>query len=68
MQDHSLLCDFLNLLVEDISRAAEFNEEGTVFYKSAQLRRYAGDTLQVLFPQTVQGSEQNGLAVTEGKT
>ncbi|XP_054089770.1 LINE-1 retrotransposable element ORF2 protein isoform X1 [Zeugodacus cucurbitae] len=42
-QGDSLSCDFFNLMLEKIIRAAELNREGTIFNKSVQLLAYADD-------------------------
>ena len=42
-QGDSLSCDFFNLMLEKIIRAAELNRSGTILYKSVQLLAYADD-------------------------
>ncbi|XP_049318579.1 LINE-1 retrotransposable element ORF2 protein isoform X1 [Bactrocera dorsalis] len=76
-QGDSLSCDFFNLLLEKIVRAAELNRAGTIFYKSVQLLAYADDidiiglntrAVSSAFSRLNKEATQMGLAVNEGKT
>ncbi|XP_054086050.1 putative uncharacterized transposon-derived protein F52C9.6 isoform X2 [Zeugodacus cucurbitae] len=76
-QGDSLSCDFFNLLLEKIIRAAELNREGTIFYKSVQLLAYADDidiigsnnrAVCSAFSRLDKEAKRMGLVVNEDKT
>ncbi|XP_049306103.1 LINE-1 retrotransposable element ORF2 protein isoform X2 [Bactrocera dorsalis] len=76
-QGDSLSCDFFNLLLEKMVRAAELNREGTIFYKSVQLLAYVDDidtiglntrAVSSAFSRLDKEAKKMGLAVNEGNT
>ncbi|XP_054085666.1 LINE-1 retrotransposable element ORF2 protein isoform X1 [Zeugodacus cucurbitae] len=76
-QGDSLSCDFFNLMLEKIIRAAELNREGTIFYKSVQLLAYADDidiigsnnrAVCSAFSRMDKEAKRMGLEVNEDKT
>ncbi|XP_054084799.1 uncharacterized protein LOC128921370 [Zeugodacus cucurbitae] len=76
-QGDSLSCDFFNLMLEKIIRAAELNREGTIFYKSVQLLAYADDidiignntrAVSSAFSRLDKDAKRMGLVVNEDKT
>ncbi|XP_054091506.1 uncharacterized protein LOC105219282 isoform X2 [Zeugodacus cucurbitae] len=76
-QGDSLSCDFFNLMLERIIRAAELNREGTIFYKSVQLLAYADDidiignntrAVSSAFSRLDKEAKRMGLVVNEDKT
>ena len=76
-QGDSLSCDFFNLMLEKVIRAAELNRGGTIFYKSVMLLAYADDidiigtnarAVSAAFSALEKESRRVGLAVNEDKT
>ena len=76
-QGDSLSCDFFNLMLESIVRAAELNRSGTIFYKSVQLLAYADDidiiglnnrAVSSAFSKLDKEAKRMGLVVNEDKT
>lgn len=76
-QGDSLSCDFFNLMMERIVRAADLRNPGTIFYKSVMLLAYADDIdiigssnreVCAAFSSLERESRRLGLAVNEDKT
>ncbi|XP_054089974.1 putative uncharacterized transposon-derived protein F52C9.6 isoform X1 [Zeugodacus cucurbitae] len=76
-EDDSLSCDFFNLMLEKMIRAAELNRDGTIFYKSVQLLAYADDidiigsnnrAVCSAFSRMDKEAKRMGLEVNEDKT
>ena len=76
-QGDSLSCDFFNLMMERIIRAADLRNSGTIFYKSFMLLAYADDidiiglnrrAVTAAFSALEKESRRMGLVVNEDKT
>lgn len=76
-QGDSLSCDFFNLMMERIVRAADLRNSGTIFYKSFMLLAYADDidiiglnrrAVTAAFSALERESRRLGLVVNEDKT
>lgn len=76
-QGDSLSCDFFNLMMERIIRAADLWNSGTIFYKSFMLLAYADDidiiglnrrAVTAAFSALEKESRRLGLVVNEDKT
>ena len=76
-QGDSLSCDFFNLMMEKIIRAADLRSTGTIFYKSFMLLAYADDIdiiglkqrdVSAAFSALEKESRRMGLLVNEDKT
>ena len=75
-QGDSLSCDFFNIMMEKIVRAAGLRNSGTIFYKSFMLLAYADDidviginsrAVSAAFSSLEKESRRLGLAVNEDK-
>jgi len=76
-QGDTLSCDFFNLTLEKIVRAANINTTGTIFYKSVMLLAYADDIIVMgrakhhvatAYSKLIEIASQMGLEVNEDKT
>ena len=76
-QGDSLSCDFFNLMMEKIIRAADLRSTGNIFYKSFMLLAYADDVdiigtnlraISATFSSLEKESRRVGLLVNQDKT